>query len=1117
LNGTPISGTNPYDPSQMATCDGTMKFSVDRLPLEATVGWDATLNGNLAEQLIEPTIMGAYEGAGITVLAKGVKFPAGSDPFASDVFPDGTQLLTASDCANSGRNPYPSNFLCNPSRIDGLTVKNSSQGGGGIMVHGWGHNLEIANNRVLNNQGTLSGGITVGQGEHPDAYLVGGAATTVPGSCILNTGSAPTNMALPYCFDMDVNVHHNAVTQNSSLGDELFSSTPAGAGGVTFCNGSDYYKFNFNWVCGNMSTGDGAGVAHVGFTYDGNIEHNTILYNQSTNPTIVTNGGGLLIMGAPDADPPCGTLTDVDCVSPPGTILPSDGSGPGLVINANLILGNSADSGSGGGLRLQHINGTDVLNFPNGASVLNGARWPSIPGHSSQPAFQLLTPWNAVSVTNNIIANNVAGWDGGGISLLDALATNLINNSVVSNNSTASSGVLFTSLFAPLASTAGSNCSTNNGAQSCPQPAGLVSVDNSAVLKANISLLTGNVTCPSGHGTRNGASDCTKFSVPVLYNDLFWQNRSVMIGVGGLGAGFVNQQNTVTVFDPVFGGTAAEAASQDHTGACNDMHASYWDLGVRGDSRPGGSHPAGGTLVPIYSVLTNSGTLSENGAGSNNLLAPTTTVGSTYCNGSRVPVEATVPGSPYPGWQVPPGTNESNALPAPPFTLLAAATVDEGNNWINLRWGPLSLNVPQFTFDPSLASGATAINAVPLLSVQGIAAPSSDFYGNPRKQNAVDIGAIEVPAPPAPTLTSISPTSGTRGTSVPVTLTGTNLTGATAITVTPGTGFTVSNLTVVNSTTVTATFTIAASAGTGGTRTVSITTPGGTSNTVNFTVVNPPTATLSSVSPNTGARGTAVPVTLTGTNFTTGSTVAVSGGGGGVSVSGITVVNSTTITATFTIGGTAGVGNGHSVTVTNANGTASNAVAFTVTAGTVPTLAAISPTTGTRGTSVPVTLTGTNLTGATAITVTPGTGFTVSNLTVVNSTTVTATFTIAASAGTGGTRTVSITTPGGTSNTVNFSVGNPPTATLSSVSPNAGARGAAVPVTLTGTNFTAGSTVAVSGGGGGVAVSGITVVNSTTITATFTINAAAGVGSGHSVRVTNANGTASNAVPFTVN
>jgi hypothetical protein len=1128
LNGIPITNANPYDPSSSVSCDSSMQFSVDRLPLEATVGWDATLNGNLAEQLIEPTLMGAYEGAGITVLAKGVKFPAGSNPFASDVFPDGTQLLTTSDCGNSsGRNPYPGNFLCNPSSIDGLTVKNSSQGGGGIFVHGWGHDLQIANNRVLNNQGTMSGGITIGQGEHPDAYLVGGIANTVPGSCILNTGSAPTNMALPYCFDMDVNVHNNAVSQNSSLGDELFSSTPAGAGGVTFCNGSDYYKFNFNWVCGNMSTGDGAGVAHAGFTYDGDIEHNTILYNQSTNPTIVTNGGGLLIMGAPDADPPCGILTDQDCVSPPGSILPSDGTGPGLVINANLILGNSADSGSGGGLRLQHVNGTDVLNFRNGSSTFNGARWPTVPGHSAQPAFQLLTPWNAVSVTNNIIANNVAGWDGGGVSLLDALATNLINNTIVSNNSTASSGVLFTSLFAPLASTQGDNCSVNNGAQSCPQPAGLVSVTNSEVLKANIGLIGAPVTCPSGHGTRNNpTSDCTKFSVPVLYNDLFWQNRSLLIGVGGLGNGVVNQQNTVTVYDPAFGHAQAAAKTQAHTGSCDDPNAaySYWDIGVRGDTAPG-NHASGFILAPVYSALTNpSGTYGEGGAGSNNLLAPGSTVTSTYCNGSRVPVEATVPGSPYPGWTTLPGTNESNALPAPPFTLLAAATVDEGNNWINLRWGPLSLNVtdptgttPEFAFDAKLIAGSPAINAVPVLSTQGAAAPGTDFYGNPRKLNAVDIGAIEVPAPPAPTLTSISPTSGARGTSVPVTLTGTNLTGATAINVS-GSGFTVTGLTVVNNTTVTATFVIASSAGTGGTRTVSITTPGGTSNTVNFNVVNPPTATLTSVSPNTGARSTAVPVTLIGTNFTTGSTVAVSGGG--VSVSGVTVVNSTTITATFTISGSSALGSGHSVTVTNANGTASNGVSFTVTAGTGPTLTSISPTSGTRGTSVPVTLTGTNLTGATGITVS-GSGFTVSNLVVVNSTTITATFTIAPSAGTLGSRSVQVTTPGGTSNSVNFDVNYPGDPTLTSVSPNSGARGTSVSVILTGTNFTTttlGTPVTVSGSG--VTVSNVTVVSSTQITATFTISGGATVGS-HSVRVNNASLLGllnpSNAVTFTVN
>jgi len=50
-----------------------------------------------------------------------------------------------------------------PVSIDGLSITNSSQGGGGIFVHGWGHNLQIANNRIYNNAGTLSGGINVGR------------------------------------------------------------------------------------------------------------------------------------------------------------------------------------------------------------------------------------------------------------------------------------------------------------------------------------------------------------------------------------------------------------------------------------------------------------------------------------------------------------------------------------------------------------------------------------------------------------------------------------------------------------------------------------------------------------------------------------------------------------------------------------------------------------------------------------------------------------------------------------------------------------------------------------------------------------------------------------------
>ncbi|HEY0785396.1 MAG TPA: Ig-like domain-containing protein, partial [Acidobacteriaceae bacterium] len=122
---------------------------VDRLPLEGIVGWDTTTNGNLAQLLQEPTLLGAYEGAGITVLSKGVNTHGAAGYFGSGneaAFPTGTTVLTKLDCALSsiglGKN-YPSNFQCNPSRIDGLTITDSSQGGGGVFVHAWGHNLEI--------------------------------------------------------------------------------------------------------------------------------------------------------------------------------------------------------------------------------------------------------------------------------------------------------------------------------------------------------------------------------------------------------------------------------------------------------------------------------------------------------------------------------------------------------------------------------------------------------------------------------------------------------------------------------------------------------------------------------------------------------------------------------------------------------------------------------------------------------------------------------------------------------------------------------------------------------------------------------------------------------------
>ena len=362
-NGRPIDSTNPD-----TSCSAGMRQQVDRMPLEGIVGWDTTLNGNLAELLQEPTLMGAYEGAAITVLGKGVRYPAGSDVFgtgAEATFPAGTVFLANNnqDCRD-----YVSNFWCNPSRIDGITISNSSQGGGGIFAHGWNHYLEVSNNRIRSNVGTISGGVTIGLGEFPDPVVVGSdefAGTNIPPRPV--PPGTPNGTQLPYLLQTNVRVHHNSITQNASLGDELFSATPAGGGGATFCTGSDYYHFNYNWVCGNLSTGDGGGMVHLGLNYNGDISHNSIIFNQSFNPTIPTNGGGLLVMGtAPDGAPAgspagteCGSVTDVDCQ--PGL---SDGTGPGLVIDANLLQGNSAESGTGGGIRLQLVNGAEVGRFP---------------------------------------------------------------------------------------------------------------------------------------------------------------------------------------------------------------------------------------------------------------------------------------------------------------------------------------------------------------------------------------------------------------------------------------------------------------------------------------------------------------------------------------------------------------------------------------------------------------------------------------------------------------------------------------------------------------------------------------------------------------------------------
>lgn len=268
-------------------------------------------------------------------------------------------------------------FAANPgARIDGFTITGADHAGG-IMVNGYADDLVISNNRIANNAGFFAGGIRVG---HPEL--------TEPDGLVYADG-----------MNHNISIHNNHITQNGGQG--------GAGGGVSLCTGTDGYALTGNYVCGNFTLGDGGGIGHLGRSENGLIENNTIIFNESFFQGGTVNGGGILIAGQARL----------------GTATIGPGSGP-VTINANLILGNAAGAGDGGGIRTSRTN------------------------------------YDTINIFNNMIVNNVAALAGGGISLQDTADSNIIYNTIAHNDSTATAGEAF---------------DANSPTQSTPQPAGIVS------------------------------------------------------------------------------------------------------------------------------------------------------------------------------------------------------------------------------------------------------------------------------------------------------------------------------------------------------------------------------------------------------------------------------------------------------------------------------------------------------------------------------------------------------------------------------------------------------------------------------------------------------------------
>jgi hypothetical protein len=444
-----------------------------------------------------------------------------------------------------------------------------------------------------------------------------------------------------------------------------------------------------------------------------------------------------------------------------------------VTIDSNLIRGNGAEGGQGGGIRLQQVNGADIA--------------------------LAQSQWSKVTVSNNMIENNMAGWAGGGISMSDTLVSSIFDNTIASNDAAGIAGVVLTAAT-----------STTTSGTGIASPAGIASEITSAALSNTLP---------------NDASRfANKISQPVNFeNNIIWKNRSFFYKVVNGRPSLCSSNNAADSTSTVCNTLKDQAITGECVMTSANAAPAYWDLGVVGDltvqptvipavsvaissanqfallgtrfvlvttSAPHGFSTGqtvtiggfAGTGANLYNgprvVLVSSASSFVFDPGSNgvasmpSLVAGTATAAATTialnptysvltsiagytgiglkasdpmlndmsCNGSRVTPEYV------------------NVLNPPSLkNLQVGATVDEGNNYVTLNYGPLSLMKPtdatgstfvpfgdmhlQVTLDPStgLVSGSTSSA---FHAANAVGSPSYDFDGGIRPTGIITAGQV---------------------------------------------------------------------------------------------------------------------------------------------------------------------------------------------------------------------------------------------------------------------------------------------------------------------------------------------------------------------------------------
>ncbi len=357
----------------------------------------------------------------------------------------------------------------------------------------------------------------------------------------------------------------------------------------------------------------------------------------------------------------------------------------------------------------------------------------------------------------------------------------------------------------------------------------------------------------------------------------------------------------VTVTTP--SGTSATSASDQYT---------YIAAPTVTSISPTSGPAAGGTSVTITGTGFTGATAVKFGAtsGTGITVVSATSITVTAPAGSgTVDVTVTTPG----------GTSATSA--ADQFTYTAAPTVTSISPASGREVGGTSVTITGTGFSGTTAVnfGATAATGFTVNSATSITATSPAGTGTVDVRVTTGGGTSATSASDqftyvvAPTITSISPSSGPAAGGTTVTIIGANFNSlrlSVKFGATNATGF------VFNSSN---SITVTAPAGSAGTVDVTVTTPNGTSAisaSDQFTYIAAPTVT--SISPNSGSTLGGAVVTISGTGFTGATAVKF----GATAATGITVVSATQITATAPAGSAGAV----DVTVTTPGGTSATSV-----------------------------------------------------------------------------------------------------------------------------------------------------------------------------------------------